>query len=327
MKIKKYNEIMALPLKETEFWIKPIIPKNTIGIIAAPPKQLKSLFVMACALDIANSKSKKFLDEFDIEHGVVVIIDMENSLNLNHRRLVKFKQTEETMDLDLYFISIDDQLVRIYTKDESVVYQKDCIELISFLEKNIKPDLIIIDSLIRIHDTDENSASEMNKVYLQFKEIQRKLNCSIIILHHKNKLNKSMRGSSDILAMVDWHYDLKEIKTNIYQLTVMNTREKKLIAGFIFEVKDVDDNTRLNFEFKRYLEFGETNKSKITKVGGCVNGILKYLKTNGDDTFYRRDIKDFTGANDNTINNALKKLLKDEIIGKVDDRGKYKYLP
>lgn len=84
--------------------------------------------------------------------------------------------------------------------------------------------LIILDSLVRAHGFDENSAQEMAKVMNRLRGLTHK-GATIVFLHHRGKgENNEYRGSSDILAGVDvaylldskdGHLELKTLKSRV----------------------------------------------------------------------------------------------------------------
>jgi hypothetical protein len=70
------------------------------------------------------------------------------------------------------------------------------------------PVLMIIDSMIRFHTADENSATQIAPVMACLRELAT-LGASIVVLHHKPKgETSSYRGSSDIVAGADAVFSL-----------------------------------------------------------------------------------------------------------------------
>jgi hypothetical protein len=68
--------------------------------------------------------------------------------------------------------------------------------------------LIIFDSLIRFHDADENSASEMRIVMGHLRSLA-SAGATVVALHHRGKSESSnYRGSTDILGAVDVGFKL-----------------------------------------------------------------------------------------------------------------------
>lgn len=71
------------------------------------------------------------------------------------------------------------------------------------LEFARKGPVLIIDSMIRFHSADENSATQMAPIMASLRQLAT-VGASIVVLHHKPKSDTSAyRGSSDIVAGAD----------------------------------------------------------------------------------------------------------------------------
>lgn len=118
--------------------------------------------------------------------------------------------------------------------------------------------VIILDSLVRAHGFEENSAMEMSKVMGRMRELTN-LGGTIIFLHHKGKGDSiQYRGSSDILAGVDVAYVLesrdgclvlKTIKSRVgehvkIRMRLNITRESVTIQSREGEEEDLEKETR-----------------------------------------------------------------------------------
>jgi hypothetical protein len=72
---------------------------------------------------------------------------------------------------------------------------------------------IIIDSFVRFHSADENSAKQMAKVLRRLRDLA-DAGATILLLHHQAKTQGSQyRGSTDILAGVDAAFELRREKS------------------------------------------------------------------------------------------------------------------
>ena len=68
--------------------------------------------------------------------------------------------------------------------------------------------LIIVDSLVRFHNADENKAAEMSRVMRFLRQLV-SAGATVLLLHHRGKNEGPYRGSSDILAGADVAYKIK----------------------------------------------------------------------------------------------------------------------
>jgi RecA-family ATPase len=73
---------------------------------------------------------------------------------------------------------------------------------------HIKPRILVLDPLVRLHRLDENSAHEISGLLGFLRELQRRHQVAIVLSHHASKrknarLGQSLRGSSDLHAFGD----------------------------------------------------------------------------------------------------------------------------
>jgi hypothetical protein len=87
-----------------------------------------------------------------------------------------------------------------------------------------KGPVLIIDSMIRFHVADENSATQMAPVMASLRELAT-VGASVIVLHHKPKSEtSSYRGSSDIVAGADAAFALVKKRDGLLELRTIKNR-------------------------------------------------------------------------------------------------------
>ena len=74
--------------------------------------------------------------------------------------------------------------------------------------EKLRPRLLVLDPLVRLHRLDENSSSDMSGLLGFLRELQRKWGVAIALVHHASKRararpGQALRGSSDLHAFVD----------------------------------------------------------------------------------------------------------------------------
>jgi hypothetical protein len=76
--------------------------------------------------------------------------------------------------------------------------------------RQLRPRLLLLDPLVRLHGIDENHAGEVAELLAYFRGLQRELNLSVVLVHHTRKnaaggaaAGLGLRGSSDIHAFGD----------------------------------------------------------------------------------------------------------------------------
>ena len=84
------------------------------------------------------------------------------------------------------------------------VNTEDSYHFLYSLVKEVNPDVLILDPLIKFHDVDENSASQMSDVLGKIRTMMAELKLSVILVHHTGKVaSRGSRGSSVIVGDYD----------------------------------------------------------------------------------------------------------------------------
>ena len=172
-----------------------LLVKNGITFFAGEPASGKSFIAMQLALDV--SQGKPFLGCYQTIKGNVLYIDEENGIITLLSRFDKLKRGSNIQNVNNIFTSIFSN----FKFDDEI----STSALESFIETH-DISVVIIDSMVRCLDGDENSSKD---VRLIFETIKRSLTlgASFIILHHMKKDHSgnmnSLRGSSDFPAMAD----------------------------------------------------------------------------------------------------------------------------
>jgi hypothetical protein len=88
--------------------------------------------------------------------------------------------------------------------------------------KRLRPRLLLLDPLVRLHGIDENNAGEVAKLLAYFRSLQRQLDLSVLLVHHTRKnaaggvaAGQGLRGSSDIHAFGDSNLYLRRTREHL----------------------------------------------------------------------------------------------------------------
>lgn len=88
-----------------------------------------------------------------------------------------------------------------------------------------RPDLLLLDPLVRLHRQDENSSADMSALLGFLRQLQRQLQTAVALVHHARKngaagqLGQALRGSSDLHAFGDSNLYLSRTRDSL-KLTV-----------------------------------------------------------------------------------------------------------
>jgi len=302
----KMSELMNLEFLEQKWLVENLIPMDSITMIAGYPTSFKTWLMLDLAVKI--SQGKKFLDHFDTEKMKVLFIDEENGERLLQTR---FKKITELTNLDINFLSF-----RGFKLDKSDLIIDDC--------KKNQIGLVIMDSLIRIHNQkDENSSTEMAKLYDQFKKFKKE-NITVIFSHHNRKVGSNrpnsaedIRGSSELFAFLDCGLSLKKRKGKNSVIEVEQTKLREQVERSPFQINIIDKDDLIEFEFAGDIKEVE----KVSKIEQAKKNILSLLEVNQE--LYRQElmkkIKDNSEEKigESSIKEALQQLVQD---GQISSR-------
>ena len=202
------------------------LPRGEVGMLIAPGATGKSFFVLNLLLS-SIGLAKNHLVTKPLK---VLYLSLEDRLDDIERRLSNYKHAlnidqnkinSTTGDFDIVAYKGAQRLIERY--DNSFVGQSALLTEFDSYIKNSKPDLVIIDTLIKTYGEgfDENSNPHMAQVLSHFNELAINNNCSIVLLHHTNKaaMNKdneqsssNSRGASSIVDNSRWVMSLQKVE-------------------------------------------------------------------------------------------------------------------
>lgn len=288
-----------------------LIPENGITCISGKPKAGKSFWALYLAICLASGN--KFLEQFETQQGGVLFISKEDPQRLIQERV---KLLNGGQDLPIHFCT-DSQL--FLDTDEFLK------EIIAFIkEKNIR--VVIIDSFRRIFKGEENSSQVVSDVHNRFK-ILLESGISLIFIHHhgkegffKKEAGDKLRGSSDILAMLDCLLIVERKDEQTLKISQGALRSDKQIESFLVKFPAFTDGDT-DFKFLDYLE------AEVEKIDHAKEDILLLLDSGmKSQTEIIQSLAPNGKYGPTTIKNALKELLESQIIDSIPDGNKKLYL-
>lgn len=186
------TQLMELPESSApSYLVNQLIPEFGISYLYGHPGMGKTWVVLEIARAVASGE--KFLSKIDVKQGNVLVIDEESGIWQMRQRcqLLGFSK-----DLPLSFLSQNG------FKLDNPVWIDEIVQHI--IDNNIK--CLILDPFSALHDCEENSSSEMQKVMTALQQLAL-AGCSVIFIHHSRKgigtSGQNTRGSSAILGRAD----------------------------------------------------------------------------------------------------------------------------
>ena len=186
---------------------------RSVGVIGGAPKCAKTWLGLDMALSVATGTP--CLGKYAVpEPGPVLVYLAEDAL-LVVRERIEGMARHRGLDLDRVEIYVITAPVLRLDRD------RDRTRLWE-TARRLRPRLLLLDPLVRLHGIDENHAGEVAELLAYFRSLQRQLDLSVLLVHHTRKnaadgvaAGQGLRGSGDIHAFGDSNLYLRRTKEHL----------------------------------------------------------------------------------------------------------------
>jgi AAA domain len=190
---------LQLQQPEEHWLIEGLWARSAIGLIGGAPKSCKSWLGLEMAVGVASGS--RVLDHFTTAvSGPALVYLAEDSLPQVRARVEALCKHRgiDMASLDLHVITASVLRIDLVSDQE---------RLAATIAK-LRPRLVLLDPLVRLHRLDENSSSEISGLLGYIRELQRRFDVAVILVHHASKKaraqpGQALRGSSDLHAIGD----------------------------------------------------------------------------------------------------------------------------
>jgi len=184
---------------DARWLVRSLWSEQAVGFIGGAPKCCKSWLGLDLAVSVASGTP--CLDRFDVERtGPTLVFLAEDSLPHVRRRIEGLCRHRrlEIESLDLHVITAAS--LRLDLEADQQRLDATLAEL--------RPALLLLDPLVRMHRLDENSAADISRLLGLLRHMQRQHEVAIAVVHHMSKrsraqLGQALRGSTDLHAWSD----------------------------------------------------------------------------------------------------------------------------
>jgi len=186
---------LSLEGPQTQWLIEELWGEDAVGILGGEPKCCKSFLALDMAVSVASGTAclRQFVAR---RQGPVLFFPAEDSLAVVRRRL---EAICVAAGLDLEALPIE-----VITAPALRLDLESDRQLLRNTVESIRPILLILDPLIRLHRLDENDASQIAGLLSFLRELQRGFHLAIVVVHHARKganaarPGQALRGSSEL---------------------------------------------------------------------------------------------------------------------------------
>jgi hypothetical protein len=168
---------------------------QAVGILGGEPKCCKSFLALDVAVSVASGAS--CLRQFPVRKtGKVLLFPAEDSLAVVRQRLEGIAAAAQ---VPFGSLPVDVILAPSLRLDTPADRERLCNTV-----EQLGPILLILDPMIRLHRVDENDATQIAGLLSYLRELQRKFQLAVILVHHARKDShgsrpgQALRGSSEL---------------------------------------------------------------------------------------------------------------------------------
>lgn len=218
--------------KEHVEWIVPsLIAKKSIGFVAGLPETLKTWLLLDLAVECCRKiGASTWLRSIPVSPVTVLFIDQERFKGETQRRFAALIAGKGLTSLDLSNLHVKCGSSIKVNNDQS--YEAFKQEL-----RDLRPDLVLVDSFATFHTVSENDRMEIQKVLDRIKCLRDEIGCSFVFINHENKL-----AFDDIRDGQDVNYSRMAGSIGI-----------PAAAETVFVVRKIDENKSIVYHAKSTL--------------------------------------------------------------------------
>ena len=173
--------------------------QQAVGFVGGTPKSYKTWLALKLAVAVASGKP--CLGRFAVpDPGHVLLYAAEDSAAAIRRRVAAIAAARR---LDLGRLAVG-----LITEPGLRLDVADHQERLADTLAKVRPRLLVLDPLVRLHRGDENNASEISPLLAFLRGLQREHRTAVAVVHHVRKSSaaqpgQALRGSGDLHAWSD----------------------------------------------------------------------------------------------------------------------------
>jgi hypothetical protein len=185
----------------------------SVGVIGGAPKSAKTWLGLDLALSVATGTA--CLGRYAVpQPGPALVYLAEDALPVVRQRIEGMARHR----------GLDLAAVAVYVITAPVLRLDRDPDRTRLWEttRRLRPRLLLLDPLVRLHGIDENHAGEVAELLAYFRALQRQLELSVLLVHHTRKnapggvaAGQGLRGSGDIHAFGDSNLYLRRTQEHL----------------------------------------------------------------------------------------------------------------
>jgi hypothetical protein len=274
---------------------------SAVGVIGGAPKCAKTWLGLDVALSVATGTA--CLGKYTVpEPGPVLVYLAEDALTAVRER-VEGMARHRGLDLNQVEIHVITAPVLRLDRDPDRARLWETA-------RGLRPKLLLLDPLVRLHGIDENNAGEVAQLLAYFRWLQRQLDLSVLLVHHTRKsaagggaAGQGLRGSSDIHAFGDSNLYLRRSREH---LVLSSEHRAAPAAAPVYLELVVTDPQTAHLEVIGELQAGSAKLTIAGKHRSLEQRVLDLVGQGA--TLTRAKLRDSLGVKNERLGEVLEAL-------------------
>ena len=298
--VVRVGDISSEP--STQRWlVEELWGTSSVGVIGGAPKCAKTWLGLDMALSVATGTA--CLGKYAVpQPGPVLVYLAEDALPIVRERIEGMARHRGIALGSVDIHAITAPVLRLDRDGDRTRLRETT--------RRLRPRLLVLDPLVRLHGIDENHAGEVAELLAYFRSLQRQFDLSVLLVHHTRKnaavgvaAGQGLRGSSDIHAFGDSNLYLR--RTREHLVLSSEHRAAPAAASVYLELVATDEKTT-HLEVVGEPGDGSTKLASDGKHRSLEERVLDLLS--GGVTVTRAKLRDSLGVKNERLGEALESL-------------------
>lgn len=261
--LRLYSTAELLAMDPPEWLIDGVFPENGLIGVYGQPGMGKSFVTLDFALSIASGTPWQGRQ---VKKGFVIYISAEGGRGIGKRVLAWLAAHDLDMkDVEIAWL-VEAMPVNVDSEEMTILLER--------LAKEVRqhPTLIVVDTLARCFDGDENLQVDMGRFIAGVDFMRHEFGCAVIVVHHTNLSGQRERGNTAFRGACD---TMMQIEKDGPLITVTCTKQKddEEFDPVELELRAVDGTQSCavvgSHAVSRQSEMVSTIVGVLAKVGPC----------------------------------------------------------
>ncbi len=293
--------------RERQWMVEALWSEQGVGIIGGEPKCGKSFLALDLAVSVAAGVP--CLRHFPTAtSGTVLLFAAVDAGHIVRDRLQGIARAAGAAFEALDIAVIDIPVLRLDHRTDR--------QRLGETVQRIAPRLVVLDPLVRLHSVDENAVAEVAPILGFLRDLQRRFETAVILVHHARKSGatrpgQALRGSSELHAWGDSNLYLRRRERQI--LMTVEHRAAPGLNDIQIELADDADGPALRL---RHAEAAQDAPRPDTPEQRILQALAK-----ANAPLSQRQIRERAATRPKTVAEALGTLVRENRVERASEGG------